>query len=540
MAVEMATQQDVLDKFIAAGGSSSGVSDPTQCVTKSNLVNAVIPAGQPTLSLDNRNDFKDNELIPIPDILFEQALSYTLEFDIAPNAYGDTNYISDYLFIVDQSLDHSYKTPIHSHKIENGKDTILDVYINSTPYLDTQFFTSYSDTLGNNTYRVLEQNQTNDTLCARCCLVELKQAESGKKIYIFAYQRYTIRQMFSTQTTLDCSEVSWIAADFFLVGPGGDSGHRTGSYGYSPGGAGSGGECVSKFDVRNIARVSYTQSGDNAAVTISNKNGDVIASLTARKGNNGENSIPDTFDKFVRVNAEGYDRLGRSDAIGKIDNIVYDKRGNSLGNITGYTAEHPLRITCGVPEFDERFNPRHAAGGASFSEAEPATSFEEGSGNDNKYPSSMSAAWLRGGGGYGGGASGTYDADIKGGDGCLVMRYFPSYVFHINKTYKFCWGDDSSRIVNATSAPYRETDIVPLLNEISSYAIKPYDESDILPYYAHIVYGGAWLTHATGSVEFKYHCKENPTDQPRVAIVEYEQDSTNMKIYLVIQQDPHK
>lgn len=75
--VEMATEKDVLDAFHAAGGTGGSAPSPTQCVTKSQLTGASLPAG---INLSVTDNSQSNELVDVNGIKFSKA-SVTITWD---------------------------------------------------------------------------------------------------------------------------------------------------------------------------------------------------------------------------------------------------------------------------------------------------------------------------------------------------------------------------------------------------------------------------------------------------------------------------
>lgn len=68
---EIATEQDVLDKYHNAGGSGGSVPSSDQCVTKSNLTN---PAGLPSnVTLTVSGSYRSDELVNEGDISFKKT-----------------------------------------------------------------------------------------------------------------------------------------------------------------------------------------------------------------------------------------------------------------------------------------------------------------------------------------------------------------------------------------------------------------------------------------------------------------------------------
>ena len=79
---EIATEQDVLDKFHAAGFTGGTVPHATECVTKGNLTN---PSGLPSnASLKVSTGYNDNECVQQSDITIEKSVDYQLYFKDAP------------------------------------------------------------------------------------------------------------------------------------------------------------------------------------------------------------------------------------------------------------------------------------------------------------------------------------------------------------------------------------------------------------------------------------------------------------------------
>ena len=235
----------------------------------------------------------------------------------------------------------------------------------------------------------------------------------------------------------------WDSFDLFLVG-GGGSGGAWNTWGWGPGGGGAGGECVtvkglhaspgSKLWIivgkggEGVSNTSYTDGNQGTGTGVIVIDGQ--STYTARGGSPGLKCVPDSDTKFMDVGAKGYD--SRSDALGcKTSGTlrdIYDMHGNCLKkglDLNVYTYTNPYRIQAGVPEFHEEGNPRHAGGGACFSEAYVTTGFTEGKGED--FVSLASSIYFRGGGGYGGGGAGAYYNNSysgAGGRGCVVLRYY--------------------------------------------------------------------------------------------------------------------
>lgn len=79
---EIATEQDVLDKYHNAGFTGGTVPHATECVTKGNLTN---PSGLPSnASLNVSAGYNDNECVQQSDITIGKSVDYQLYFKDTP------------------------------------------------------------------------------------------------------------------------------------------------------------------------------------------------------------------------------------------------------------------------------------------------------------------------------------------------------------------------------------------------------------------------------------------------------------------------
>ena len=79
---EIATEQDVLDKYHNAGFTGGTVPHATECVTKGNLTN---PSGLPSnASLNVSTGYNDNECVQQSDITIGKSVDYQLYFKDTP------------------------------------------------------------------------------------------------------------------------------------------------------------------------------------------------------------------------------------------------------------------------------------------------------------------------------------------------------------------------------------------------------------------------------------------------------------------------
>lgn len=263
----------------------------------------------------------------------------------------------------------------------------------------------------------------------------------GQKTLVAQISRY-----YDTNTAY--VQADWVSFDLFLVGGGGSGGSWI-TWGYGPGGGGSGGECVTIKDLKFPAGTRLGLIIGRGGASVGNKSGlrgnpggnttveignDFI--YTARGGNPGRVGVSDANEQQNKPiwssGAKGYDQ--RSDAIGLIhtssSNLfdVHDKSGNVLlRNLdsTIYTYSNPYYLRLGVPEFHEENNLTHAAGGASCNHILASTDTSYNNGGD--FQNTAEGIWMRGGQGSGGGGAGAYyrtGTSGKGGNGCVVIRYY--------------------------------------------------------------------------------------------------------------------
>lgn len=256
------------------------------------------------------------------------------------------------------------------------------------------------------------------------------------------------------------SSTSWTipagckSIDIFLVGGGGAGGNWV-TWGYTPGGPGSGGGTNT---VKNISVISgqsvsisigaggssVSSDGSPSTLTVNNN------TYTAPGGNGGPRSregLPndDPYNyRYITCAASPanngiyrnsgiigvskndgttieYIKDDRNVELGSYDISIYDTNSNTTG-------DNPYRYRTGVPEFWEDDKPLHAAGGSNNQSLQIISDFTEGSGETvTRHYDSSDDGIQRGGGGYGGGGAGvTYSSSkpfSSGGSGIVIIRY---------------------------------------------------------------------------------------------------------------------
>lgn len=257
------------------------------------------------------------------------------------------------------------------------------------------------------------------------------------KVYIKASGDYTI--------PANCTKI-----DLFLVG-GGGAGGKWVSWGYSPGGSGSGGgtNTIKGITVTpgQIISITIGKGGSsyssNGGSTTVNAN---ASSYTAPGGNGGlmsqnGNYNTDAYNYWYKLlgasasHGGSYNNSGlvATDNNGSTTHYIRNQIGTVLGSFDGSAYStigtvNPYVYGNGIPEFYESGLPTHAAGGCMIGALNPATSFTEGAGAKiyESYGGSDMGYWY-GGGGFGGGGCGQFYGTYSvgtGGDGVVVIREY--------------------------------------------------------------------------------------------------------------------